>query len=397
VLPSIGLPGSVLEWGGSNAKNMKRILLVANTDWYLYNYRLSLACYLSQQGFEVVLVSPAGEYTHALQAKGLRWVEWRVGRQTLAPWKELRSVLQLVKIYRQEKPTLVHHCTAKAVTYGSLAAMVSRVPGVINNITGLGFVFIRQDAKARAVRQMMQGLYWLAGKHPNYATIFENPADQEYFLSKRMTSPERTWLIEGVGVDVDAFVPLSEPAGVPVVVLPARMLWDKGVGTLVEAGRLLKKKAQARLALVGKPDHGNPGTVDEPTLRRWVEEGAVEWWGWQEDMKSVYSRCHIVTLPSSYGEGVPTSLLEAAACGRPIVASDIPGCREVVAHGENGLLVPPGNAEALAEALAILVHDADLRREMGRAGRQRVLERFSKERINAATLAVYHNVLGVNR
>jgi glycosyltransferase involved in cell wall biosynthesis len=375
---------------------MKRILLVANTDWYLYNFRLSLACYLTQQGFEVVLVSPAGEYTRALQAKGLRWVEWKVGRQTLAPWKELRSALQLIQIYRREKPALVHHCTAKAVTYGSLAAILSRVPGVINNITGLGTMFIRQDAKARVVRQMMQGLYWLASRHPNCATIFENPADREYFLSKRLTSPERTWLIEGVGVDVDAFVPLPEPAGVPVVVLPARMLWDKGVGVLVEASPLLKKKAQARLALVGKPDEGNPGTVDEPTLRRWVEEGAVEWWGWQADMKSVYAHCHIVTLPSSYGEGVPTSLLEAAASGRPIVASDIPGCREVVVHGENGFLVPPGNAEALAEALAILVNEADLRRKMGNAGRQRVLERFSKDRINAATLVVYHKVLGAS-
>lgn len=372
---------------------MNRILLVANTDWYLYNYRFSLARHLAQQGFEAVLVSPAGEYTRALQEKGLRWVEWRVGRQTLAPWKELRSVLQLIQIYHQEKPVLVHHFTAKAVTYGSLAAIFSRVPCVINNITGLGYIFIRQDAKAQALRRMIQGLYWLAGRHPNCTTIFENPADREYFLSNRLVSPERTWLIEGVGVDVDHFVPLPEPAGVPVVVLPARMLWDKGVGVLVEASQLLKKKVQVRLALVGKPDHGNPGTIDEPTLRRWVEEGAVEWWGWQADMKSVYARCHIVTLPSSYGEGVPTALLEASACARPIVASDIPGCREVVVHGENGLLVPPGNADALAEALAILVHDADLRRKMGNAGRQRVLERFSDDRINAATFAVYHKVL----
>ena len=377
--------------------NKKRILLVANTDWYLFNFRLSLALYLVQQGLEVVLVSPAGEYTRALQEKGLRWIEWKVGRQTLAPWKELHSVYQLMRIYHQEKPALVHHCTSKAVTYGSLAAMLSRVPGVINNITGLGIMFTRQDAKARAVRQMMQFLYWLAGRHPNCETIFENPADRDFFVSKGLTSADRTWLIEGVGVDVDTFVPQPEPEGVPVVVLPARMLWEKGVGVLVKASPLLKKKAQARLALVGKPDQGNPDTVDEPTLKRWVDEGVVEWWGWQADMKSVYARCSIVTLPSSYGEGVPTSLLEGAASGRPIVASDIPGCREVVVHGENGFLVPPGNAEALADALAILVNDADLRRKMGNAGRQRVLERFSKTRINAATLVVYQKVLGSGR
>jgi glycosyltransferase involved in cell wall biosynthesis len=149
-------------------------------------------------------------------------------------------------------------------------------------------------------------------------------------------------LIEGVGIDTDYFSLLPEPEGLPVVVLPARMLWDKGVGVLVEAARILHSRAQVRVALVGEPDLGNPAAVEQSVLKRWSDEGVVEWWGWQEDMREVYRQSHIVTLPS-LGEGVPTALLEAAACGRPIVATDVAGCRDVVIHGRNGLLVPPND------------------------------------------------------
>ena len=193
---------------------------------------------------------------------------------------------------------------------------------------------------------------------------------------------------------MDYFSPLPEPPGPIAIVLPARLLWDKGVGTFVEAAQLLRLKTGARFALVGAPDPGNPGTVDRATLERWVKEGAVEWWGWQVEMKNAYSRCHIVALPSAYGEGVPTVLLEAAACGRPVVASNIPGCRRVVVEGETGLLVPPGDAPALAAALARLVQDGAMRKRMGEAGRRVAVERFTDSKINSATLQVYQHLLG---
>jgi glycosyltransferase involved in cell wall biosynthesis len=186
--------------------------------------------------------------------------------------------------------------------------------------------------------------------------------------------------------------PRPEPDGIPVILLAARMLWDKGVGVLAEAARILKsREATVRVVLVGLPDPGNPASIPEETLLAWQEEGIVEWWGWRAAMEDVYPQSHIVTLPSFYGEGVPTTLLEAASCARPLVAADIPGSRAVVVSGENGFLVPPQDALALADALERLVESPELRHRMGQAARRSVLQRFTQQRINAATLAVYEH------
>jgi glycosyltransferase involved in cell wall biosynthesis len=218
--------------------------------------------------------------------------------------------------------------------------------------------------------------------------IFENSADREFFLEKDLIPVGRTWLIESVGVDANKFYPKPEPEDTPVVLMASRMLWDKGVGDLVEAARILTRQYSLRVVLVGTPDPGNPKTIEEQTLREWQREGVIEWWGWQADMPSVYAQCHIVALPSLY-EGLPSALLEAAACGKPIVATDIPGCRQVVSEGVNGYLVPPRSPKQLADALGKLLSDPKLREQMGKASRQIVLRKFTHTHINAATLAVY--------
>jgi glycosyltransferase involved in cell wall biosynthesis len=374
---------------------MRKILLAANTDWYLFNFRLSLAKYMRAEGYEVVLVSPSGRFVAKLQDEGFRWIEWGVGRQTLAPWKEMHAISKLAGIYYREKPQLVHNFTVKPVLYGSFAARLTGVSGIVSSVTGLGYVFLRQEARPRSIRQVVKPLYRMAFAPNHSAVIFENDADRQYFIRQGLVPAERTWLIEGVGIDTDFFNLLPEPEGSPVIVLPARMLWDKGVGVLVEAARILRSKTKVRVALVGEPDLGNPAAVDQAALKRWSEEGVVEWWGWQEDMRNVYKQSHIVTLPS-LGEGVPTALLEAAACGRPIVATAVAGCREVVIHGRNGLLVPVNDPLALSEALERLVLDGGLRAKMGAAGRQLVLERYTSSKVNAATLAVYDKLLHAN-
>jgi glycosyltransferase involved in cell wall biosynthesis len=375
---------------------MPKAILVANTDWYLYNFRLSLARYLRDAGLEVVLVSPPGRFTPQLKSSGFHWQAWDVGRQTLAPWKEAGAFLRLAGIYRRERPDLVHHFTVKPVLYGTLSARLLGISGIVNSITGLGYIFLGQETKARLLRELVKRLYRLAFHHPNCAAIFENDTDRQYFIREKLISPDRTWLIEGVGVDSERFIPTPEPGGVPLVVLPARMLWDKGVGTLVEAARLLHARLpvrrSVRIALVGEPDPGNPATIDETILKSWEQEGIIEWWGWQQDMQAVYTQCHIVTLPS-LGEGVPTVLLEAASSGKPIVTTDTPGCRDVVKDGLNGLLVPPNDPAALAEALYRLLSDAALRDRMGKAGRQLVLEKFTNSRVNPATFEVYRAIL----
>ncbi|MBT3389361.1 MAG: glycosyltransferase family 4 protein [Chloroflexi bacterium] len=372
---------------------MPKIILAANTDWYLYNFRYALIHQLREQGFDVSLVSPPGDFAVRLQDAGFRWQPWILRRRSIAPWMELISLLDLVRIYRREQPDLVHHHTIKAVLYGSFAAGWAGIPGVVNSISGRGYVFQGGDWLARSLRLMVSPLYRRVMQKNAAAVIFENQADRDYFSEQRFTPPSRAWLIEGVGTDPQRFAPTSEPHGPVIVLMAARTLWDKGVGIFVEAARILRERLKVRMVLVGGPDPGNPASLTPNMLRAWHREGIIEWWGWQHDMERIYAQAHLIALPTMYGEGVPTALIEAAACGRPIIASDIPGCRSVLQHEHNGLLVPPNDPYTLAWAIEELVLDPARRMKMGAAGRQVVLERFTHEKINCATLQVYQHVL----
>lgn len=363
-----------------------KVLIVANTDWYIYRFRLPLARFLRSHGIDVVLASPSGRFAPEIQAEGFRWLAWEVGRQSVNPFIEAGAVWSLVKIFHQERPDLVHLHTIKSVLYGSLAALLIHIPSVVRSITGRGYVFLGEDLRARFLRLLVKPLYRFVMRSGQI--LFENAADRQYFLDEKLVAQERTHLIEGVGVDTDYYRPLPEPDGIPVALIATRMLWDKGVGTLVEAARLLHQEMEARVILVGEPDPGNPASIDAETLNQWAGEGVIEWWGWRTDMRAVFAACHLVTLPS-LGEGIPTVLLEAAACGRPIVATDVAGCRDVVREGVNGLLVPPKDPQALANALIVLLKDSSLRLKMGKAGREFILERFSDKTVNEQTLDVY--------
>lgn len=373
--------------------NNKKILFVANTDWYILNFRLSLANFLRSKGFDVVMASPSGKFVPEIEKQGFQWVEWGVGRKTMAPSGEMVAIWQLKNIYYREAPLLVHHFTIKPVLYGSLAARLSHVPFVVNSVTGLGYVFLSGGMKGRVLRSLVLPLYRVAFAHQNLSVIFENKNDQSIFIKNHLVSLDNSCIINGVGVNAEKFSPGPEPQhDVPVVVFPARMLLDKGLGVLIDAARLLKKKNKVRIILVGEPDPGNPATVDENQLHDWENEGIVEWWGFQKDMQKVYRSCHIVTLPS-FGEGLPTVLIEAAACARPIVTTDVAGCREVVVDGVNGFLVPAGDAQALANSLEKLLIDPQLRERMGRAGREMVLDRFTDQIINQETFSVYQQIM----
>lgn len=369
-----------------------KILLVANTDWYLFRFRLNLANFLRQQGHTVLFASPSGEYAPAIQAEGYRWIEWPVGRKTTNPLTEVQALLRLAQIFRREDPHLIHLHTIKPVLYGSLAAWITRRKAVIRSITGLGYVFLGTSWRAKMLRTLVKWLYRGLSHRKHSMTIFENRHDQEFFITQGLVRKEQTTLIAGVGVDTDYYQPLPEPDGIPTVVLAARMLWDKGVGEFVEAARLLKSQVAARFVLVGNSDPGNPASIDPALLNAWVQEGILEWWGWQSDMRAVFAAAHIVTLPS-YGEGLPTVLIEAAACARPLIATDVPGCQDVVQHGLNGLLVPPKDAPALAAAIEHLLQDAALRQHMGHASRRIAEEQFSAKIINTNTYALYQRLM----
>ena len=368
-----------------------KILLFANTDWYLYNFRLGLAQALMERGDEVVLVSPAGPYGPRLQELGYRWIEFRMARGGLNPFAEIQTIIDLFKLYKREKPDLAHHFTVKCVLYGSLAGHLSGVRSIVNSVTGLGYVFMDGGGLRSWLRILIKLFYRLVLK--GTWVVFQNPDDRVIFLENRLVDPKRTTLIRGSGVDIRRFSPRPVAPGVPLIILPARLLWDKGVGEFVEAAWRLQAEgssgsAQPRFALVGDNDDQNPASVHLSQLQTWQKDGVIEWWGWKEDMVDVYAQAAIVCLPS-YREGVPKTLIEAAACGRPIIASDVPGCREVVRHGENGLLVPVRDVSALVEAMKTLLKNPNTRNEMGICSRRIAVQEFSMELVISQTIEVY--------
>jgi len=364
-----------------------KIILSANTDWYLYHFRQAQARFLRGRGAEILLLSPAGKYAAPLQAAGYRWQAVDYSRSGMNPFRELRAILQLTRLYRRERPDLVHHFTIKAVLYGSLAARLSGVPVVINGVTGLGYVFGEDGWQRKLLRSVIQ--VWYRRALAGTQAVFDNEEDRQFFICKRMTTAEASHVVRSAGVDVDVFRPAPEPDGTPIVVYVGRMLGDKGIAELVEAARLLKQQGvPGRIALVGLPDPGNPSSIPEEQLRAWHAEGAVEYWGWRDDMAKVLAEAHVFCLPS-YREGLPTTIIEASASGRPVVATDVPGCRDAVRAGETGLLVPVRDAPALAAALKTLLLDPALRRKMGAAGRRLVEAEFSTVRVNEDTIRIY--------
>lgn len=372
-----------------------KIVLVANTDWFLFNYRLNFAHFLRQEGHEVILVSPAGEYVPALQEAGFRWVRWEVGRQSLAPWKELGAFWGLVVIYRQEHPDVVNHLTIKPVLYGGLAAQMVDVPRVVSNITGRGYVLVSDEPKARLLRPLTLSLYRLILRSPRQQVLFENDLDRQYFLRQGLLRAEQAYLLTGLGVDVERFHPIPHHNEVPLVLFAGRFLREKGVEELVEASKILRQReVPFRLALAGDVDAGNPLSLTRETVQAWAETGLAEWWGFQPHMEKIYAQADVFVFPSYYGEGMPAALMEAVACGLPVVATDLPGCRVAVEDGVNGYLVPIRDVEALANRLEDLLRSEDLRRQMGARSRQIALERFNQVAIHRQILAVMQGERG---
>ncbi len=363
-----------------------KLLYVVTEYWYFVSHRLPLAVAAQAAGFQVAVATRAGRQADAIRNAGIRLIPFELSRRGGNP---LAEVMALWRLYRREKPDLVHHVALKPVMAGSVAAWLARVPAQVNAVAGLGWLF---TSSGRAVRLLRPALRWMLGRllmQPHSLTIVQNPEDKA-LLECSGVSAARLRLIRGAGVDVQIFYPVMPPPGPVCIVLVARMLWDKGVGEFVEAARCLTEAGvNARFVLVGDPDPANPASVPESTLRSWHGQHGVEWWGRRDDMPAVLQAAHIACLPSSYGEGLPKSLLEAAACGLPIVTTDAPGCREVVQDGVSGLLVPVRDADALAAALGELIGDAGLRRNMGEQSRVRAEIEFGQEAIIAQTLAVY--------
>jgi len=371
-----------------------KIILAANTAWYLYNFRFALVEAIKQRGWEPVLVSPPDRYAEEFTRAGFRHIPWEVGRQTIAPWQELDAAKRLREIYQSEQPDLVHHHTLKVVIYGSMAAKKNGIP-VVNSIPGRGFVYSSISPKALLLKPFVTAL--LASTFHgglNQYMIFENRDDLQFFLDRRLAKSGRAILVPSVGVDRQRFQPAPLPEGIFTVGFVGRMLRDKGVVTFVEAAQLLQEwGVPCRMVLIGGPDPGNDNSVTAEDLKQWDRLENVDWWGWVENMQQAYAQLHVLAQPTSYGEGVPTTLVEAAAVNRAIVASDWPGCREIITDNETGLLVPPKDPRALANAIQHLVeYPADLER-LRHNVHEVALINFTTDDVNAKTLAVYNQFL----
>lgn len=366
-----------------------KLLFLVTEDWYFCSHRLPIAREAIKQGYDVVVATRVDRHGEAITQAGCKLVPLRMERQSANPFRELATLAELVGVYRREKPDVVHHVALKPVLYGSLAAFLTGVPNVVNALAGMGYAFISNRLKVRLLRPVLLMAFRILMNRRCFKLILQNQDDCDFFLSLRLINKKRMRLIRGAGVDTVSYRPTPELAGVPLVVLPSRMLWDKGVGEFVEAAGLLKERGvAARFVLVGDSDPYNPAAIPAGQLQAWSNKGIVSWWGRRDDMPAVLAQSHLVCLPS-YREGLPKSLLEAASCGRPIVTTDANGCREVVRDGENGFLVPVKNVTELADALQRLIEDPQLRQRMGRKGRTIVEQEFAVERVVAETISVY--------
>jgi lipopolysaccharide/colanic/teichoic acid biosynthesis glycosyltransferase/glycosyltransferase involved in cell wall biosynthesis len=370
-----------------------RLLFVDNSLDSFYAYRMPLAKAACRAGFDVHVAAPPGKCGDILREHGMTVHSIFMTRSGMKLHEEWRCVHSLYHLYKAIRPDLIHHLRLKPVLYGGLAAYAARVPAEVSMPTGLGHVFTADTKKARFLRAITLLGCRVAFRHNNLRVVFQNPDDRKVFVDSGTLRPARCSLIRGSGVDISEFSMTREPEGTPVVLLASRMLLDKGICEFVEAARSVKRTGvTARFVMVGGTDPGNPTAVSAEQLRAWQDECVVEWWGHRSDMHCVLPQAHVVCLPS-YREGVPKVLIEAAAAGRAIVATDVPGCREIVQHGRTGLLVPPQNSQKLAEAITFLLENPAVRARMARRGRQFAVANFSNDRVIAETVSIYNQVL----
>jgi glycosyltransferase involved in cell wall biosynthesis len=369
------------------AEPARTLVFLLTEDWFFASHFWVRGLAAKAAGWRVILIARESEATARIRASGIEVIPVPFIRRRLNPFAELGFALQLAKLYRQIRPDLLHHIALKPIVIGGLAAWLAGRRKIVNAPVGLGFVY----SSDKFLAKVLKPLVWLGLRltlTPKGArVIFENPDDLQALSETGMVRTEAAVLIRGAGVDIEIFAPAPEPQGPVRVILIARMIREKGVADFAAAARLLKGKAE--FVLVGAPDPGNPNTVTEGELRGWEAEGLVTWLGPRRDVADLLRGAHIACQPSTYGEGLPKSALEAMASGKPLVATDMPGCREAVVHGETGFLVPPRDPAALAAALERLISDAGLRARFGAAARRRAEQSFSDAVICAQTLSVY--------
>jgi glycosyltransferase involved in cell wall biosynthesis len=386
----------------------KCIALVYSSDFHLYRFRQGLIRTLKEQGCTVLAVTPPGRYVEALERAGARFVPWNVNPRGINPFKELRSLLALRRIYREFRPNVAHHFTIKPNVYGAFAARFAGGPSVVASVTGLGYMLASTTGMAKAVRAWVGPLCRLSFRLSDVVT-FQNTADRDLLVERNLVAAEKTrYMPGGSGVDLGYFHPaapdheavaslrreLQISEGAVVVALIARMLWEKGVGEYHACALALRDKfAHLRFLLVGPTEDSVPGFIPTMQLKEWSQDGVLSYLGERQDVRDILALTDVVVLPTYYGEGVPRVLLEAAAMGIPAVTTDTSSCREAVEQGVTGLLVRSRDEVALRSAVEKLVLDRQLRLQLGGAAREKAEREFDEKKVIDQFLSIYDHLL----
>jgi glycosyltransferase involved in cell wall biosynthesis len=368
-----------------------RLLYVVTEDWAFLSHRLPMARAAREAGFEVHVATRVSDGVAAITAERFILHPIPFARGSLSPLATFSTIAALRRVHRAVEPAITHHVALQACVLGMLAAL-GRPCACVNAFIGLGYSFTSGTTKARAVRAVVGGLLRFLINRNNSVALVQNNDDMAALISLGIAK-RRIALIPGSGVDVHRLTPLAEPAGAPTFGFVGRLLDDKGVRTLVAAHRLLRRRIpDATLLIAGTPDPANPASVTEAEARSWNAEAGINWLGHVAEIGGLWAKAHVAVLPSRR-EGLPLSLMEAAACGRAMIASDVPGCREIVLHEQTGLLFPVDQAAALADAMARLAIDKELRVQCATEARKRVVENLAADVIGRQTVALYRRLM----
>ncbi len=374
----------------------KRLLFIINVDWYFKLHWVARAQAAKNAGFDVHIAAHFTDLTicHQLEKQGFSTHQLLLHRKSMNPFKDLATKRQISRLVKHVNPVLVHSITVKPNIY---AGAVCKRLGVkqVMSVTGLGLAFSSNKLKARLSRKVMTSLYRHAAKNDQLRIIFENSEDEQRFKAEGIGKAGELVVIAGAGVDLSLFrYQVEVESEVPVILFAARMLWDKGIGDLIHACEILKgRSVEVRLDVAGIIDHESQSAIPESQILEWHRNGKLNWLGQVDDMVKCIGESTLVALPTTYGEGVPRVLIEAAAIGRPIVATDVTGCRDIVQHKKTGFLVPPDSPEEIADKIELLVRDKVLRRKFGLGGRKLVEDVFSQKNVIEKTLEVYSSLL----
>lgn len=384
---------AVEHTGKTSYSTMKKALFLVNVDWFFLSHRLPIAQKALEQGYQVHIATKITTKQAELEANGFIIHPLPLARGKSSLLNEVHSFFAILKVFTSVKPAIIHLVTIKPVLYGGIAARLSGTNNIVAAISGLGYIFTTTGKMAYVKRWLVSSIYRLALRHDNIKVIFQNHDDQAVLSKATGLTQQQTLIIPGSGVNLDKFTYTQEIESTPIVIMVSRLLSDKGVHEFVDAAREIRQRGiQAKFQLVGEPDPDNPASISDSDMEHWHQQQNVEILGQRNDIAALFSQAHLVVLPS-YREGFPKVLIEAAACGRAIVTTDVPGCRDAIIPEMTGCLVPPKDASALANAIERLILDPNLRRRMGKAGRELAEKKYAIEHVVETHLNLYQELL----